>query len=293
MALPGCPERCGNITVPYPFGVRQGCFYDGFNLTCDEARHPAKLFAGEGTEVEDISLLDGTVRIRSRMLRVSRNATSAELNGTWDAGVGWRLAVSTRYNRFVAIGCDLLASLFATRVSVGPSGGTLASGSYASVCAALCEDGTQTSDTSCSGVGCCQTPIAAGLSLYGVQLRDVASSSGYGVAFIAEQEWFSRNGALLQLDYFGDQRNIVDTTEIPVVLEWSLDRILDPDIFSGWDDQAGSMRCTSVNSIIIEDNDGIGHDGGSRCNCSEGYEGNPYIANGCQASPSIFSFTYY
>jgi len=26
VALPGCPETCGNITVPYPFGTRPGCF---------------------------------------------------------------------------------------------------------------------------------------------------------------------------------------------------------------------------------------------------------------------------
>ncbi|XBJ05217.1 hypothetical protein VPH35_024041 [Triticum aestivum] len=35
LALPGCPEACGRVTVPYPFGFRQGCFHAGFNLTCD------------------------------------------------------------------------------------------------------------------------------------------------------------------------------------------------------------------------------------------------------------------
>ncbi|KAK3143526.1 hypothetical protein QOZ80_4AG0301400 [Eleusine coracana subsp. coracana] len=67
MALPGCPEWCGSITVPYPFGTRQGCF----NLTCMETPgQPPKLLVGDGSvEVLSIALLDGTVRIRSKMLR--------------------------------------------------------------------------------------------------------------------------------------------------------------------------------------------------------------------------------
>ncbi|GJN26211.1 hypothetical protein PR202_gb14124 [Eleusine coracana subsp. coracana] len=71
MALPGCPEWCGNITVPYPFGTHQGCFREGFNLTCVETPgQPAKLLVGNGSvEVLSIALLDGTVRIRSKMLR--------------------------------------------------------------------------------------------------------------------------------------------------------------------------------------------------------------------------------
>lgn len=60
IALPGCPENCGGVQVPYPFGIGRGCFHEGFNLTCDEAQHPAKLLLGDGVEVLDISLPDCT-----------------------------------------------------------------------------------------------------------------------------------------------------------------------------------------------------------------------------------------
>ncbi|RLM74916.1 hypothetical protein C2845_PM15G23630 [Panicum miliaceum] len=299
VALPGCPETCGNITVPYPFGTRPGCFREGFNLTCEETpgRRP-KLLVGDGVEVVGISLPEGTVRIHSKMLGVSLplNTTSLPFNASWSAGLmatGRRLAVSTKYNRFVAMGCNLLASLVID--SDASDSGT----SYVSVCAALCSGGSEVSDTSCSGVGCCQTPIALGLPSYRVQLSELAgeqaaessgvgvtsASFGVGALFIADQEWFSRKGPLLQLDYFGDQQRTINTEVIPTVLEWSLDSN-DRDVF-WWRQPGDSGRCLSLNSIIVY----IGVDGSkfgrARCNCSKGFEGNPYIANGCQVSQSV------
>lgn len=35
VALPGCKDSCNNITVPYPFGLGDGCSHNiWFNLTC-------------------------------------------------------------------------------------------------------------------------------------------------------------------------------------------------------------------------------------------------------------------
>ncbi|KAG2575256.1 hypothetical protein PVAP13_7KG423700 [Panicum virgatum] len=114
VALPGCPETCGNITVPYPFGTRPGCFREGFNLTCEETpgRRP-KLLVGDGVEVFGISLPEGTLRVHSKMLGFQL-PTFIQLNASWSADLmatGRRLVVSTRHNRFAAMGCNLLASL--------------------------------------------------------------------------------------------------------------------------------------------------------------------------------------
>ncbi|CAL5025048.1 unnamed protein product [Urochloa decumbens] len=276
VALPGCPETCGNITVPYPFGTRPGCFCEGFNLTCDETpgRRP-KLLVGDGVEVVGISLPEGTVRVHTKMLGVwpSTYATPLQFNGSWSVGLvaTGRLAVSTSHNRFVAMGCNLLASLGVHEAVIDP-------GSYVSVCAALCADNdvSKVSDTSCSGVGCCQTPIARGLPSYGVQLSDLAAPSSGGwpgrALFIADQEWFSRMGPLLLTDFFGAEQRIIHKTVIPSVLEWSLDASRDQDLLFWGSDDSG--RCISLNSVF----DGV------RCNCSKGFDGNPYIANGCQGT---------
>ncbi|EEE61813.1 hypothetical protein OsJ_16434 [Oryza sativa Japonica Group] len=285
VALPGCPETCGNVTVPYPFGIGHGCFRDGFELACDET-HPAappKLrFARNGVEVIDISLPSGTVRVATRMLGTdSSSSLPRQLNGSWPAGLpaNGSLAVSTRHNRFVAMGCNLLANLVANDDD-----------DYISVCAALCvvrsalpRDAAAAS--SCSGFGCCQTPVARGLPSYGVHLNDLTQRSvtvgSYGAAFIADGEWFAGEQRSLQLGFVADPRKLADSTAVPTVLEWSLDMDRDQDMF--WYDTRVSQwtRCVSVHSAIDDAVDGNLY-GRARCNCSKGYEGNPYLANGCQ-----------
>ena len=285
VALPGCPETCGNVTVLYPFGIGHGCFRDGFELACDET-HPAappKLrFARNGVEVIDISLPSGTVRVATRMLGTdSSSSLPRQLNGSWPAGLpaNGSLAVSTRHNRFVAMGCNLLANLVANDDD-----------DYISVCAALCvvrsalpRDAAAAS--SCSGFGCCQTPVARGLPSYGVHLNDLTQRSvtvgSYGAAFIADGEWFAGEQRSLQLGFVADPRKLADSTAVPTVLEWSLDMDRDQDMF--WYDTRVSQwtRCVSVHSAIDDAVDGNLY-GRARCNCSKGYEGNPYLANGCQ-----------
>ncbi|KAJ3699306.1 hypothetical protein LUZ61_003011 [Rhynchospora tenuis] len=43
-SLPGCPAKCGNITVPYPFGMGTGCYRDGFGIRCNDSTVPPRAF---------------------------------------------------------------------------------------------------------------------------------------------------------------------------------------------------------------------------------------------------------
>ncbi|KAL6844080.1 hypothetical protein ACP4OV_025753 [Aristida adscensionis] len=302
LALPGCPETCGNITVPYPFGTRAGCFREGFGLTCDEAppgsRRPPKLrLADGGAEVVGISLPDGTVRVRTKMLGFAAPNTTAPvwLNGSWSWPAGMaagepRLAVSRRHNRFVAMGCNFIASLADQYDSISEQ-----HINYVGVCATLCAaDNSMRTDTSCSGICCCRTPISWGLPSYRVRLDELASQrfggsfSGLGAVFIADQEWIdSGERQLMQLDYSSEPERTIENKMIPTVMEWWLAPGLDRDMFrepADPFDPTTPTTCKSVNSIAIWIDVDNGVSGRARCNCSKGFEGNPYMVDGCQAA---------
>ncbi|URD96265.1 hypothetical protein MUK42_36857 [Musa troglodytarum] len=45
-----CPKNCGTISFEYPFGIGDGCFRTGFNLTCrNHSTSAPRLFLGDGT----------------------------------------------------------------------------------------------------------------------------------------------------------------------------------------------------------------------------------------------------
>uniref|UniRef100_A0ACD5UFR1 Uncharacterized protein n=1 Tax=Avena sativa TaxID=4498 RepID=A0ACD5UFR1_AVESA len=308
VALPGCPETCGSITVPYPFGFQHGCYHAGFNLTCDETRHPPKLLLGDGVEVDDISLAASTVRVQSKITTFSwsygnltaqtannRSAVkpSIDSSGLWYGGLtgtGMQLAVSTEHNVFVAIGCNFIAYLVANPDSAGGQ-------EYVRACAALCDRSFPApGDTSCSGVGCCRTPIAQALPAYGVQFKDLDQTDGGPSthrpsvsAFIVDREWFSGiNVSAMQNNTFSDSGSYIygshqhqhtspkSITSVPTVLEWWLDLQRDRDLIVLDPHSGSALRCISLNSVAVETGGEIS------CNCSDGYEGNPYFVHGCQ-----------
>jgi hypothetical protein len=258
IALPGCPETCGDIAVPYPFGIGQGCFHEGFNLTCQK-QHRTKLLLGDGTEVLGISLPNGTVRIDSNVFQ----SASANFNGTWSGPPATSpFMVSSRYNWFVAYGCNIVAQLIPYGTSVG----------NVSTCASMCLDGVEDAKSPmCSGIGSCRAPIPWDLTSYGIQVTHMAvqkytvgTSSKHTAAFIVDRAWFTIFQNNIEIDPVPMCQHC-GIRSVPAVLEWSLH---------------SNSRCRSSNSFTTYDVDG--NHGRIRCNCTQGYKGNPYIEAGCQ-----------
>jgi hypothetical protein len=278
-ALPGCPESCGDVRVPYPFGIGRGCFREGFNLTCDGTRRPPKLFMADGVEVLHISLPDGTVRVQSRVLWSPGG--SAEFNGSWSVPAATRrLKVSSSRNSFVAFGCNVVAQVIPYS-TLGPL-------TDASICAAVCP--ATLSSPSCLGAGCCRTsisPLVGDLPSYGIQVKHlITGQDDYAytntASFIVDQEWFNQNEGEMMRKF--NQFYSSEVQSVPTVLELSFHLILDEDMFrlSSIGPNASDFICLSVNSFSYSI---YGNYDQRRCNCSEGYQGNPYLSDGCRGMP--------
>lgn len=61
-AKPECESKCGNVEIPYPFGMKEGCYLNiNFSITCNETHYnPPKPFLMDSSiEVTNISILSG------------------------------------------------------------------------------------------------------------------------------------------------------------------------------------------------------------------------------------------
>ncbi|KAA8517765.1 hypothetical protein F0562_015230 [Nyssa sinensis] len=126
---PGCQLQCGNLTVPYPFGIGlgSGCSIDSwFDINCNTSYNPPKPFLGS-IEVLDIS--ETQLRIKNVVASKCYNQSGAltQDNNAWTDLVSSPYTFSDTANKFTVVGCDDLALI------TGSKGRNFSSG-----CVSLC-----------------------------------------------------------------------------------------------------------------------------------------------------------
>nr|GMD43340.1 wall-associated receptor kinase 2-like [Ipomoea batatas] len=275
IASPGCPSQCGNVTVPYPFGIGKGsgCAYDsGFEILCNTETNPPRAFFTIDilpTIVYDIS--DREIRIPSAGVATHCfNSTGALVRQQYYDS-SWILSIQkychyslSPANKLITVGCD-------DTLMISDGANTTAG------CTSRCTGAGQVPDNgTCSGIGCCQSPIPNGLRKdYGVSMVSAWNHTKAwpfnrcGHTFLGEASRFRFLGAadLSDPDF---QERVVDS--VPLVLDWAIGNLRCEEA------QNSSGYVCQVNSHCVDSETGLG---GYRCSCDHGYEGNPYLSPGC------------
>ncbi|KAF5816012.1 putative protein kinase RLK-Pelle-WAK family [Helianthus annuus] len=262
MAKPNCQTRCGNITVPYPFGIGNDtdCSIDNsFHVTCNMTYEPPKLFL-RSSDFEIYSISDSELRIGTTVSYGCYNKNGTLIND-FDFWIQLSAFTFSQKNKFTVLGCDDYSFIR------GTNGVDFSNG-----CLGLCSKAQDVPDDGqCSGMGCCQTSIPKGLSKYNVTLYTfnnhtaVLPFNDCGYAFLGEEGSFEFRGVH---DLYADS-DLVERIEstVPVVVDW---------VIAPKEGCSESSACKENSSCYEVDG------GGYRCRCNNGYDGNPYLDPGCQ-----------
>ncbi|GER54431.1 wall-associated kinase family protein [Striga asiatica] len=226
ISLPNCPSSCGNLTVPYPFGIggssgtASACSASPwFTLNCTSAASPSdppRAFIGT---VRILEISDSRMRVSNVVARRCFDSSGAVVRANHaTSDISSTPFTYSDLNQFTLVGCDDLALI--------TTFGTDATRTFTSGCVSLCSRaGDVTAAGGCSGIGCCQTSLPRGIKFYLTDLTSlrnhtqVASFDPCSYAFLGEKERFVFRGA----DDLSDPNfmdRVLDT--VPIVLDWAL-----------------------------------------------------------------------
>uniref|UniRef100_A0ACD5XAB8 Uncharacterized protein n=1 Tax=Avena sativa TaxID=4498 RepID=A0ACD5XAB8_AVESA len=281
-------HSCGGELVPYPFGVDDdddgnGDFRKRFGVLCGQDAIPTI-----GNNVTSFRLSNFSVETAE--VRVWLPITWQCYNDSSDVIDYEQLPlqinnhsvyrISHTKNDIIVLGCNTLGYLGSTLAEDDDDSDPYYS--QFSGCLSYCDNSQSAVSGACTGVGCCRADIPPDLvdnALFfeysgSFNHSYVVDFSPCDYAFLVEKGNYTFDVADLNmhLRHTPKRRRLM-----PVMLDWAIGRDDNLTCKDARKKTKEGYACRSSNSLCLNSTNGPGY----ICKCRKGYEGNPYMIDGC------------
>ncbi|KMZ73801.1 hypothetical protein ZOSMA_13G00020 [Zostera marina] len=269
-----CPDRCGNIDVPYPFGIGENCslpldssgdnFWSrNFKLECNNsAFDPPRLFADE-QEIINITLNPPKLHLKTGVAYICDDGSEGD-----DTGIGFLsrpFYVSSEENVHRAFGCNTNSTIESSRFR---------GYSFETCISTTCSNDMELADiSSCNGTGCCVTKMPPFAFMYDIKLAKLSNTSDNHFSNRCIYSFVMKNSTD-DFDKPSDLGKMNKTMKVSVVAEWYVGDLCCEEAQKN----KTTYACVKNNHTQCQNSP---RSMGYFCKCAKGYEGNPYL-NGCQ-----------